>query len=94
MGGASTASQGVSVSVVYELCDVSVGDGGFGCIPKNHDFAFNDNVLGMDKGWNSNWADSPWTSKMDSWPADIPLHRVADKVDGLQAGDCILFSGG
>ena len=84
--------EGFHVSAVYELCDVSVGDGGFGCIPGSHDFALNERVLGMDKGWNSNWADSPWTTKMDSWPADVPLHRVADEVGGLQAGDCILFS--
>ena len=42
----------------------------------------------MEKGWNTSWVDTPWTSKLSSWPEDIPVHRVADEVGGIAAGDC------
>ena len=91
-GGLHGVPEGFHVTAVYELCDVNVGDGGFGCIPGSHDFTFNKRVLRMGKGWNANWVDSPWQKKMDNWPADVPVHSVADEAGGLRAGDCIIFS--
>lgn len=44
--------EGFHVTAVYELCDVNVGDGGFGCIPGTHDFEFNGRVQAMGTGWN------------------------------------------
>ena len=92
-GGLHGVPEGFHVSAVYELYDVNVGDGGFGCLPGSHDFAYNERLEAtLEPGWRTSWADSPWTSKLASWPADVPVHRVADEAGGLKAGDCILFS--
>ena len=84
--------EGFHVTCVYELCDVHVGDGGFSCLPGSHHHAHNERVLGLGKGYQSNFVDTPHTRKLPSWPEDIPVHRVADEVGGLSAGDCVLFS--
>ena len=41
----------------------------------------------MGEGWKTNWVDTKWTTKLGSWPPDIPVHRVEAK-----AGECIIFS--
>jgi ectoine hydroxylase-related dioxygenase (phytanoyl-CoA dioxygenase family) len=84
--------EGFHVTAVYELCDVNVGDGGFGCLPGTHDFEYNARVQNMGKGWNQHWTESPYTHTMDTWPVDVPVHRVVDEVGGIKAGDCIIFS--
>ena len=59
-----------------------------GCIPGSQNHDFNERVVAMEKGWNTSWVDTPWTSKLSSWPEDIPVHRVVDEVGGIAAGDC------
>ena len=76
------------ITVVYELKSVGPGDGGFGCLPGSHKVSHNDIVEQLPDGWRQNWADTPWTARLPSWPVDdVPIHRVE-----AEAGDAIIFT--
>ena len=55
---------------------------------QSHNAAFErERVQTMADGWRSQWVESPWTTSLASWPADVPVHRLEG-----QAGQCIIFS--
>lgn len=75
------------ITCVYELKDVGPGDGGFGCVVGTHKPENYKKLQNMDGDWKRNWVDTEWTSQLENWDQDIPVHRVEAK-----AGDCILFT--
>lgn len=75
------------ITCVYELKDVGPGDGGFGCVVGTHKPENYKKLQNMDGDWKRNWVDTEWTSQLENWDPDIPVHRVEAK-----AGDCILFT--
>ena len=75
------------ITCVYELNSVGPGDGGFGCVIGTHKPENYQKVQNMEGDWRRNWVDTEWTSQLENWDQDVPVHRVEAK-----AGDCILFT--
>jgi len=75
------------ITCVYELKTVGPGDGGFGCVVGTHKPENYKKLQNMDGDWKRNWVNTEWTSQLENWDQDVPVHRVEAK-----AGDCILFT--
>ena len=75
------------ITCVYELKTVGPGDGGFGCVVGTHKPEYHRKLLNIDGDWKRNWVDTEWTSRLENWDPDVPVHRVE-----ARAGDCILFT--
>lgn len=75
------------ITCVYELKTVNRGDGGFGCVIGTHKPAHWSKLQATEGDWRRHWCNTQWTSQLDQWDDDLPVHHVEAK-----AGDCILFT--